>query len=106
MPDDEPISAPVVDATHVGPLHLDDAHGRWVFEPRADITALELSLIMVLLVHTLNQGRRLDWREYLTRDRGMVSTLPPGVVARVQPGGPEVLVARKIDLARHFRQVE
>ncbi|HTB41054.1 MAG TPA: hypothetical protein VK777_28455, partial [Reyranella sp.] len=71
-----------------------------------DITALELSHIMVLLVHTLNQGRRLDWREYLTRDHGVASTLRPGEIVRVQPGGPGVVFARKIDLARHFRQVE
>ena len=85
----EPAADVLKDLTLIGPLHLDDAHGRWMFEPQPDITALEISLIMVLFVHTLNLRKRLGWREYLTRDRSNTLT---GI--------------RAVDLARHFKPVE
>lgn len=89
MPDD-----PVIDDTHIGPLHLDDAHGRWVFEPQANITALESILITTMWVKLLQHGRRLDWREYLTRDRGVRCSSTGDVDPRVP------------DLTRHFKPVD
>jgi hypothetical protein len=96
MPDDaKPAEEILKDLTRVGPLHLDDAQGRWQFDPQPDITALELGLIMVLFVHTLNLRKRLGWREYLTRERMIDHTLPSGLAA------PTI-----VDLARHFKPVE
>jgi hypothetical protein len=99
MPDDEKPNLGILkDLTLVGPLHLDDAQGRWQFDPQPDITALELSLIMVLFVHTLNLRKRLGWREYLTRDRDV------GLIAKDGSAPPIKLVS--CNLARHFKPVE
>ena len=99
MPDDEKPNLEILkDLTLVGPLHLDDAQGRWMFDPQPDITALELALIMVLFVHTLNLRKRLGWREYLTREHK----------APVPPSDPQsrIGLAAIADLARHFKSVE
>jgi hypothetical protein len=93
MPDDPKPDDILKDLTTIGPLYLDDAMGRWMFDPRPDITALELALIMVLFVHTLNLRKRLGWREYLTRDRST-----PTPLGKFLDLGP--------DLARHFKPVE
>jgi hypothetical protein len=98
MPDDEKPNLEILkDLTLVGPLHLDDAQGRWQFDPQPDITALELGLIMVLFVHTLNLRKRLGWREYLTRDRDI--GLMSGSDFSTRP-----LI--RCNLARHFKPVE
>jgi hypothetical protein len=96
MPDDPKPDDVLKDLTLVGPLHLDDAQGRWRFDPQPDITALELGLIMVLFVHTLNLRKRLGWREYLTRER-----LYPG-----SSSSDVNAFCLSPDLARHFKPVE
>lgn len=63
MPD-----APLIDTTLVTPIALDDAHGRWEFDPKPDITPLEGTLISMLFVAMTLRRKRLDWREYLNRD--------------------------------------
>jgi hypothetical protein len=80
-----PDAVPFVDKTLVAPIELDDAHGRWRFEPKYDITPLEVMLISHLFdCMILRSPKRLDWREYLTRDW-------------------EYFV--KLDLSRHFRDI-
>jgi len=87
--------AAIADNTIVKPIELDDAHGRWVFEPQPDITAYEAMLISQLFaamtVRYLKGDRsRLDWREYLARQRSG---------KQLYASAHEI-----VDLARHFRK--
>jgi hypothetical protein len=84
--------ASFVDKTLVAPVQLDDVHGRWEFHPQADITVYELSLITGLFIAMVIRQTRLDWREFLTRER----------VANAAANGRDVV---KVDLSRHFKDL-
>lgn len=83
MPDPDPPA--FVDRTLVTPIVLDDAQGRWTFDPIFDISPYEAALLSQLFVAMTLRRQRLHWREYLTRSRPIV----PGV-------------RMFCDLARHF----
>lgn len=94
---------PLVDKTLIKPIELDDAQGRWVFEPRVDITGLEAVLISHMFAamtirYLKGDQSRFDWREYLTRKR---STL----VLQLNFTNPSVTTPPP-DLVRHFKSVE
>lgn len=100
MPDDinqanQPVQ--LIDRTLIKPIELDDSQGRWIFEPKADITALEAVLISqmwaaITVRYLKGDQSRFDWREYLTRDHS-------------QPAADPIYLCR-VDLARHFRSME
>jgi hypothetical protein len=108
MPDDDvnQVQPPIqlIDNTLIAPIELDDAQGRWTFEPQADITALEAVLIShmfsaIAIRHLHGKFNRWDWREYLTRERS-------NQVVALRPEANHPITTPPPDLARHFRQVE
>lgn len=81
-----------VDKTMFTPVELDDAHGTWRYEPQHDITVFELALISHLFTKMTVAQTRIDWREYLTCERGFA----------IGPGDTAVPIA---GLARHFKEI-
>jgi hypothetical protein len=98
MPDDQKPDIPLLhDKTLIKPIELDDARGRWIFEPLSDITALEAVLInhmfaAIMVRWAKGDQSRFDWREYLTRDHSRPASDPTYLVSA--------------NLARHFKPVD
>ncbi len=88
--------ASFIDKTLIAPIQLDDVHGHWEFRPRNDITAYELALITELFVAMVVRQTRLDWREFLTRDRSIKLISPDGTAEMLMPA---------VNLARHFKDL-
>src|SRR5216683_8417154 len=100
MPDDEKPEIVIVDKTLIKPIELDDAQGRWLFDPQADITALEAVLISqmwaaITVRYLKGDQSRFDWREYLTRH-----TAPRLAIVNNNT------VATECNLARHFKSMD
>src|SRR5712664_2223311 len=91
-----------VDKTLIKPLELDDAQGRWIFAPQADITALEAVLISqmwaaITVRYLKGDQSRFDWREYLLRDRNVF------VVPKIFEPDTRPIPVVLCDLTRHFK---